>query len=229
MNSLFPQPSAASTQSITLIRHGPPEVSLRQRVTGHRFRQFVERYDAAKIAQRALPPRAVQQIVAQADVVFASHRPRATHTAELLGVSLPPKIDPQFREIEFPVDFPCRFQFSALTWSLIALLLWRMGYSCRSESLRCSRLRARAAADLLESSLSQAISHSVGQRAENGFDNSLKDNQLYTHGQSRPIGSVVLVAHGGINRLIAKELRRRGWRGPRMPQSQHWGCTTYCR
>ena len=59
-------------RSITLIRHGPPVVSLSQRVPGNQFRRFVERYDAARIAQRALPPLAVQQVVAEANVVFAS-------------------------------------------------------------------------------------------------------------------------------------------------------------
>ncbi len=181
-----------------MIRHGPPAVSLHQRVQGNQFRQFVERYDAANIAYRERPPVAAQQIVATADWVFASHRPRAMHTAQLLGVTVGPTVDPQFREIEFPVDFPRHFRFSALTWSLIALLLWRLGYSSRSESFRRTRQRVCSAADLLE-------------------------------GKSQTAGSVVLVAHGGINRLIAEELRRRGWRGPRRPQSQHWGCTTYCR
>lgn len=196
--------------SITLIRHGPPAVSLRQKVRGHQFRQFVERYDAAKIVQRALPPLAVRQVVRQADFVFSSSRPRAMHTAELLGVAVPPMIDPQFREIEFPVDFPRYLRFSALVWSLIALVLWRMGYSSRSESLALSRARARAAVDLLESQLrNQSEGHSGTQWG--------------------CAGSVVLVAHAGINRLIAKELRKRGWHGPRLPRSQHWGCTTYCR
>ncbi|NJM95931.1 MAG: phosphoglycerate mutase family protein [Phormidesmis sp. RL_2_1] len=185
-------------QSITLIRHGPPAVSLRQRVRGHQFRQFVERYDAARIVQQALPPLAVRQVVANADLVFASNRPRAVHTAELLGVSAPTMVDPQFREIEFPVDFSRHFRFSALTWSVIALTLWRLGYSSRCESFRRTRQRAQAAANLLEN-------------------------------ESKTVASVVLVAHGGINRLIADELRQRGWRGPMLPRSQHWGCTTYCR
>ncbi len=207
MNHLIHRPFQPSSQppfqlphkqSITLIRHGPPAVSLHQQVRGHQFRQFVERYDAAHIAQREQPPVAARQVIAQANWVFASHRPRARHTAELLGVTIGPMIDPQFREIEFPVDFPQHFRFSALTWSLIALVLWRLGYSSRSESFRRTRQRVCSAADLLE-------------------------------GKSQTVGSVVLVAHGGINRLIAEELRRRGWRGPRLPQSQHWGCTTYCR
>ncbi|MEM8502386.1 MAG: histidine phosphatase family protein [Cyanobacteria bacterium P01_D01_bin.1] len=186
-----------SNRSITLIRHGPPAVSLRQKVRGHRFRQFVECYDAARIERKARPPLSVQQAIARADQVFASHRPRATHTAELLGALSPPIVDPQFREVEFPVDFSRHFRFSALTWTIIALTLWRLGYGARCESFVKAKQRARLATDLLEAQ---------------------------TH-----VENVVLVAHGGINRLIAKELRHRGWRGPRLPRSRHWGCTTYCR
>ncbi|MEO1621569.1 MAG: histidine phosphatase family protein [Cyanobacteria bacterium J06632_3] len=192
---------ARAEKSITLIRHGPPAVSLNQWVRGHQFRKFVERYDAAKIARQARPPRSVQQVMAQADWVFASNRPRATHTAELLGVPMPPIVDARFREIEFPVDFPRHFRFSALTWTVIALTLWRLGYSSKCESFTRAKQRAKNAADLLEGQISAQASEA----------------------------SVVLVAHGGINRLIAKELRRRGWQGPRLPHSWHWGCTTYCR
>ena len=185
-----------NVSTITLIRHGPPAVSLRQRVAGHQFRQFIERYDAAKIKRYALPPRKAAKVIAQANQVFASNRPRATHTAELLGASTLYLVDPQFREIEFPVDFSTRFRFSALTWTIIALMLWRLGHSAQCESFSKAKQRASSAADIL-----------IGQTRQ---------------------GSVVLVAHGGINRLIAKELRRRGWQGPRLPQSRHWGCTTYC-
>ena len=184
-----------NVSTITLIRHGPPAVSLRQRVAGHQFRQFVERYDAAKIKHQAAPPAEVVQLIAQADQIFASHRPRAVHTAELLGAPTLHIVDPQFREVEFPVDFSRRFRFSALTWTVIALTLWRLGYSAQCESFVTAKQRASHAADTLTEQTRQ--------------------------------GSVVLVAHGGINRLIAKELRARGWEGPRLPRSEHWGCTTY--
>jgi len=42
-------------------------------------------------------------------------------------------------------------------------------------------------------------------------------------------GTVVVVAHGIINSLVARELRRAGWRGPRMAAWRHWGATEYVR
>ncbi|NEP16854.1 MAG: histidine phosphatase family protein [Leptolyngbya sp. SIO4C1] len=187
-----------STASITLIRHGPPTVSLRTRITGQEFCAFVKRYEAAKIRRQALPPRSVAQTMHRANLVFSSHRPRALHTTKLLQPPVPPIVDERFREIEFPVHLPLPLPLrcSALTWTALAVLLWRLGYSPGCESLNLARQRARAVAELLTAKADCA-------------------------------GPVVLVAHGGINRLIAKELRRLGWRGPRLPRSRHWGCTTY--
>ncbi len=42
-------------------------------------------------------------------------------------------------------------------------------------------------------------------------------------------GSVFLMGHGYFNALVAHELRRRGWRGPRFPNTNHWGTTVYWR
>jgi broad specificity phosphatase PhoE len=38
---------------------------------------------------------------------------------------------------------------------------------------------------------------------------------------------VVLVGHGFFNLLIAKELQKIGWKGPKRTNSKHWSCTTY--
>ena len=212
-------------------------MSILQRVPGNQFRQFIERYDAAKIDRQALPPLRVQQVVAKADLVLASHRPRAMHTAELLGAPTLAMVDPRFREIEFPVDFPGRFpkrfQFSALTWTIMALTLWRLGYGTGCESFAIAKQRASTAVDLLEHALGVDINRvstsSLLEKPSGSqiiFNDSLPVKSL---NHLPTADSIVLVAHGGINKLIAKELRYRGWQGPRLPRSRHWGCTTYCR
>ncbi|MEO1592947.1 MAG: histidine phosphatase family protein [Cyanobacteria bacterium J06632_22] len=183
-------------RSITLIRHGPPTVSLTTQIRGRDFRQFVERYEAARIHRQATPPESVKRVMHRATRVFASDRPRALHTAELLGAPQQPIVDSRFREIEFPVDFPLYVRLPALVWTALALFIWRLGYSPRCESSVAAQSRARTVARLLVQ-------------------------------EANRTGPIVLVAHGGINRLIAKELRRSGWQGPRLPHSRHWGCTTY--
>ena len=44
---------------------------------------------------------------------------------------------------------------------------------------------------------------------------------------ARQHGSVLLVGHGLMIRLIATELLAHGWRGPRSPSSDYWQCTRY--
>jgi broad specificity phosphatase PhoE len=39
-------------------------------------------------------------------------------------------------------------------------------------------------------------------------------------------GSVSLVGHGCFNSFIARELRARGWQGPRFPGTRYWGTST---
>ena len=42
-------------------------------------------------------------------------------------------------------------------------------------------------------------------------------------------GTLVVVGHGWFNRFVARELRRRGWRGPRWPPTGYWSTATYRR
>ncbi|GAA6143206.1 histidine phosphatase family protein [Hydrogenophaga sp. 5NK40-0174] len=46
-------------------------------------------------------------------------------------------------------------------------------------------------------------------------------------GLAQSHGSVLLVGHGFINLLIAKELQRVGWDGPPRPISEYWGTGVY--
>lgn len=39
--------------------------------------------------------------------------------------------------------------------------------------------------------------------------------------------SIVLVGHVFFNMLIAKELKKKGWKGKQITGSKHWNCTTY--
>ncbi len=39
--------------------------------------------------------------------------------------------------------------------------------------------------------------------------------------------SILFVGHGFINHFIAKELKRRGWTGPKKSPREHWEFSTY--
>ncbi len=40
-------------------------------------------------------------------------------------------------------------------------------------------------------------------------------------------GTVMVVGHGIVNRLVATRLRARGWRGPRVLPSAYWSAATF--
>lgn len=42
-------------------------------------------------------------------------------------------------------------------------------------------------------------------------------------------GSVFLLGHGYFNAAIMRQLRRRGWRGPKFPSTRYWSAITYRR
>jgi len=48
---------------------------------------------------------------------------------------------------------------------------------------------------------------------------------LAAHAETQ--GVVVVVGHGLMNLFIARQLRRRGWRGPRLPLQRHWAFDVY--
>lgn len=48
---------------------------------------------------------------------------------------------------------------------------------------------------------------------------------LVAHAEAQ--GMVLVVGHGLINFFIARQLRRRGWRGPRFPLQRHWSFSVY--
>ncbi|HEY3219901.1 MAG TPA: histidine phosphatase family protein [Gemmatimonadales bacterium] len=44
---------------------------------------------------------------------------------------------------------------------------------------------------------------------------------------AKACGAVVLMGHGLMNILIARQLRRAGWTGPRFPRARHWAFAVY--
>jgi len=47
------------------------------------------------------------------------------------------------------------------------------------------------------------------------------------HARAQRQSSVVLIGHGLMNILIARELQALGWRGPRFPRPRHWAFAVY--
>ena len=182
--------------TISLIRHGEPTVSLREKVKGNQFLNFIERYDAAGIAKDSIPSANIIAIVQKANVIFTSNLNRAIDSANILQPRVEPTSNAIFREINCWRAFPTKIEISALSWAILCNILWRFKIPPIVESPNAVKRRAKQAAELL-----------------------IQNHKVY--------GSTVLVAHGGINTLIAKELKILGWQGSQNVNNQHWGCTEY--
>lgn len=167
---------------------------MQEKVKGNQFLNFVERYDAAGIAEDSIPPENLVAIVQNANVIFTSNLNRTIDSASILQPQVKPISNAIFREINCWRAFPTEIEFSALNWAIICNILWRFKIPPIAESLNAVKQRAKQAAKLLIQYQS---------------------------------GSIVLVAHGGINTFIARELRLLGWQSYRNINNQHWGCTEY--
>ncbi len=106
---------------------------------------------------------------------------------------------PELREARLP---PVRVRGIRLprgAWDVLARGAWFLGRSSGVESLTAARLRAARVVDRLERTLLSAG------------------------------GTLTVVGHGCMNVLIVRELSRRGFRGPLVPNLAHGAVTRYQR
>lgn len=104
-----------------------------------------------------------------------------------------------FREAELPVYHIPAVRLSAFCWAAIFRLVWLCGIAGKVESLSMAKKRARQSAEILINLASE-------------------DN-----------GPVLLMGHGIMNRLIARELMRCGWRKQRRHGKGYWQAGVYQR
>lgn len=133
---------------IIISRHGRPALDRR---AGPRlgWREYVgwwDRYEAGPLADGQEAPQALMDLVADADVVFASGRLRAQQTA---GIALPHKSaahDPVFNEATLPPPKFAGVKALPKTWNVLARTAWLAGHSLGGENSREAHLRAKIAA-----------------------------------------------------------------------------------
>lgn len=182
---------------ILLVRHGRPDFAF-DRVRCDRVALEFRRYEDAGIRADHPAPEELRSTVSRADVVLASDRRRAVESARGLGVVADLSSDSLFREVPLPHRLP-------LPASL------RLNYGTWVVTARILWMAGMARG--VESR------REARRRAERACD------ALIESGTSAR--RVVLVAHGFINLLIGRELRRRGWAGPMIPAGRYWANQTY--
>lgn len=155
----MPETTSAGSRRgpIIISRHGRPALDRR---AGPRlgWRDYVgwwDRYEAGPLADGQEAPQALMDLVADADVVFASGRLRAQQTA---GIALPHKSaahDPVFNEATLPPPKFAGVKALPKTWNVLARTAWLAGHSIGGENSKEARLRARIAALRLHEAAAQ--------------------------------------------------------------------------
>lgn len=136
-------------------------------------------------------------LASSAACVVASTSRRALSTVHALGHTVC-IADTVFCEAQLPFTLWRFPRLPPFVWAAFFRLLWFLGYSRDSESVEVAKARAKAA------------THQLIALADTG-------------GQS----PVLLVGHGIMNRLIAKELIALGWSGISQQESKYWRASVY--
>lgn len=133
---------------IIISRHGRPALDRRAgpRLEWREYVDWWSRYEAGPLAEGQQPPKALMDLVADADVVFASGRLRAQETAAKALPHKPAQHDPVFNEAPLPPPKFHGMRVLPKTWNVLARTAWLAGHSLDGESSSEARLRARIAA-----------------------------------------------------------------------------------
>ncbi len=168
--------------AIVLARHGEPALSRRIRLTADGYRRWWAAYEEGGILADQIPPDCLLDMARGADFIFASTRKRAVETADAVVQGKTFIRDPMF--VEAPLPPPHLPSF-------IKLKPRTWGFFARMAWL---------------------FGHNEGQetRAEAKLRVGRAADRLLEAAKGG--ATVLLLAHGYFNFMLARELRRRGWR-----------------
>ncbi|WP_129690272.1 phosphoglycerate mutase family protein [Gottfriedia acidiceleris] len=184
---------------ISLIRHGKSLWTEDKPITSKEFKNWIQKYDENGVSEEKTYPSETLKIVANTKVIITSDLIRTIKSAEFLNpYDISSKADPLFRETELPTPFTNLFGLR-LKPSFWAVIL-RCLWFCGYSS-NCESL------------------NDAKIRAEKASRLLIKYAQEHT--------DIVLVGHGFFNILIAKELKKTGWKANKKTSSKHWDITTF--
>ena len=182
---------------ISFIRHGRSRSSEKKRMKSSDFTEWVADYDREGVFEEGDYPPDTVKRISTAGIVFSSHLSRSVESASLLNAEGTVS-DSLFREAELP-HINRDILKVKMPPGLWAVSLRVIWLLGYSKGCESYRSTKRRALQAADKLIESAESHQT----------------------------VVLVGHGFFNRMIARELRKKGWSGRRWPGSKHWNCTSY--
>lgn len=133
---------------IIISRHGRPALDRRlgPKLAWQDYVKWWDRYEQGPLADGQSAPQSLMNLVADANVVFASGRLRAQQTAAIALPHSPATHDPVFNEAPLPPPKISGFKVLPKTWNVLARIAWMVGHTLGGETASEARLRARIAA-----------------------------------------------------------------------------------
>lgn len=193
------QGSSAASRSIVLARHGEPALSRDIKLSAAGYRDWWARYELGGLKLDQTPPDGLLAIARQADVIFASVRPRAVETAEAVVAGKHFVRDPMFVEAPLPPPpLPGFIKFGPRTWGVIARIAWWLGHNEGGETRSEAEQRAHAVA-------------------------------LRLIAATETEGDVLVLAHGYFNHMVGVALKRLGWKLVENRGFKYWAMRRYLR
>lgn len=186
---------------ITLLRHGKPALEFPRRIRAKHIPSWIEAYNHAGICLDHPPPASAIALTQQCNKIICSNLNRSIESARTLADS-----DIDATDV---VHTEALYREADLPLAIIPLLKlkpqWWVAIYRALWYLGYSR-QAESFKDAC-------------QRARTACASLCSLSQRHGH--------VMLVGHGMMNHLIAKELLRSGWSGPQSPGHNYWDYTTY--
>ena len=186
--------------TIILARHGEPALSRKTRFNGEGYREWWSRYEEGGLKAGQTPPAALVASAAKAGAVVASTRRRSIETARAVVGERAFATDPVFIEAPLPPPpWPKWVKLSPKIWGFWARFWW---WFFNHHETQESRAQAETRAD--------AAGRMLADLAADGQD-------------------VVLLAHGFFNVMIARALKKQGWRQISNEGFRYWSTKTFVR
>ena len=176
-------PVAQRSGAVILARHGRPALSRKTLLSADDYRAWWADYEIGGLKPGQAAPEALKTLAGGAGVIMASTRRRSVETAEALCAGRQFISDPGLIEAPLPPPaWPKWLKLPPMAWGFIARGWWWFFGHNPGEE---SRREAEGRAD----------------RAAQQLADLTRDGQ-----------DVLVVAHGFFNAMVARALRRRGWR-----------------
>ncbi len=168
---------------IVILRHGKPVTPSLRKLSATAFSEWVNEYNAAGLCPASPPSEHAKKCADECNAIVCSTLPRSIESAKALNNKRIVLSDPIFNEAGLPVANWQAMKLSPKIWAVAFRILWLLGYSKNSESIKEAKSRASEAVERLsEIALEYESVLFVG----HGVYNRILSNELRRHGWLGP-------------------------------------------